>query len=427
LISAASPPALFHAGSARGLHPSELSPLKQPAHLSMTRALLTFARSRLDRRTARTPLLNIRFSTTPLQRPRHCDLHRRRPKPPTPSDRRSPAPRLPPRTKARGLHHDRLRPAHHRAALPGPKPRCCNPPVHRRAAFPGPKPRSSNPTVRRCAAFPGPKPRSSNPPARLAAASPLQRHCAPRRKGNTASRTFHGSTLALANPWSRPEGRHPRSAGRRLHRLPESRQLPRPLGRLQPAPPKGHAPPRSKLTLRPVVRQDRLPLMSTSSFCPGQHSDLTQKQVRLQGFNPLESPLSPRRLLQQPGARCSPGFSAPAGFFSLGALSPCFHELSSHDLGSTACPIKTLRKGNHHASRFTWPPEFQSAPGIAALSWARSEERPRSRPATPHGVSHLIGSLPGSGADAALAYRFTSEAARCLHRAAPPLRALSTP
>jgi hypothetical protein len=44
-ISATSRPALFHAGNAHGVHPSELSPLEQPFHLSVTVALLSLTRS----------------------------------------------------------------------------------------------------------------------------------------------------------------------------------------------------------------------------------------------------------------------------------------------------------------------------------------------------------------------------------------------
>jgi hypothetical protein len=228
LISAESPPALFHAGSALGLHPSELSPLKQPNHLSMTRALLTLTRHRLHRRPARTPLLNIRFCrsrcndlvTAPSNA---ADRSRQRladaalPRPGFHHEPRSVASTSPPLSGAPTRH------------LPGTEA-----PFQHRAGSP-----------RRCQHLPPPR--------------------TPRREGSAASSAFHGSTLALANPLQRPEGHHRQSAGRRLHRLPESRLLRRPLGRFTTRP-EGHATPRSKLALRPVVRQDRLPLMSTSSF-----------------------------------------------------------------------------------------------------------------------------------------------------------------
>jgi hypothetical protein len=113
---------LFHAGSALGLHPSELSPLKQPAHLSMTRALLTLTRHRLHQRPARTPLLDIS-----LQQSRCNDLvtapssaagrSRQRLEVPLSGRQASSTnqgPQSPPR---------RLRPARLRVTFPGPKPR----------------------------------------------------------------------------------------------------------------------------------------------------------------------------------------------------------------------------------------------------------------------------------------------------------------
>jgi hypothetical protein len=198
-ISAASPPALFHAGSALGLHPSELSPLKQPAHLSVLRALLTLTRHRLVRRPARPPLLNIEFTTIPLQRLRPRAFQRPGPKPGTPS-----ATVLHRHRVARGPGSARSTaaawsgsPAHH---LPGTEV-----PFQRPAGAPG-----------RC------RTPFTAPP------SPKGRH-----------RGFQGLSRLHARPrdlWQRPEGHHRRSTGSRLGRLPEGKPPPRPLSRFHEMP-----------------------------------------------------------------------------------------------------------------------------------------------------------------------------------------------
>jgi hypothetical protein len=130
-----------------------------------------------------------------------------------------------------------------------------------------------------------------------------------------ASRAFHGSTLALetfgndpkaitAGPPAAASAASPK--GYRLHdRSAASTKCPGALASATKARASSHRP--SGPSSSDVNEQ----LLTKPS------SGFAQKQVRLQGFNPLESPLSPGYLLQQPGARCSPGFSAPTGLFSL--------------------------------------------------------------------------------------------------------------
>jgi hypothetical protein len=231
LLAPSSPPralpALFHAGSARGLHPSELSPLKQPAHLSMTRALLTLTRHRLHQRPARSPLLNIELTTIPLQQHRPRVFHRSGPKPEPPS--------------ATVLHRRRL--------ARGPGSARSTPAV------------SSGEPARR---LPGTEAPFQQPTGRLAASGPRPPRHLSRRRSHAASSAFHGSTLALetfdhdpkvaaSGPPTAASTASPRGSRLRDRSAASANA-------------REHSRPRPKLTLRPAVRQDRLPPMSTSSF-----------------------------------------------------------------------------------------------------------------------------------------------------------------
>jgi hypothetical protein len=67
LSSATNRPALFHAGSARGVCPSELSPLRQPFHLSVADALLALSHCLLLRRPISSPLFHQKRAARSLR------------------------------------------------------------------------------------------------------------------------------------------------------------------------------------------------------------------------------------------------------------------------------------------------------------------------------------------------------------------------
>jgi hypothetical protein len=245
----------------------------------MTRALLTLTRHRLHRRPARTPLLNIR-----LVRSRCNDLVT------TPSS-------------APGRNRQRLLDT----ALPPPG-------FLHEPKGPQPPPERLRPARRR-AAFPGPKPRSSYPPARLTATSTFRHSALPEGKAAPPP----APSTAPRSPWRTP-GHDPRAVTQDPPAA-ASTACPRASCFNDRSAASAHTPEGACTSTVEAHASSRRPSGPSSSDVNEQlltkpSSGFAQKQVRLQGLNPLESPLPPSRLLQRPGARCSPGFSAPTGFFS---------------------------------------------------------------------------------------------------------------